>query len=494
MNETVRHAVLASLLLCLGAGPCVADQGGYADPGGLFALRPPQGWQTGRSPIEGGGWFTIFRKGSASVWIVTYGSAEDLNPSLLETVGGTLLAGAVQEIRQHGTVLSVSTKKDSTDIAGASGSALRCDLEFTSRETGDTHLRGVMLAMLGRRVAVLAGRSAPVTDAAGSQSGESTLATLAIESRVPGQGRLVARSQTASGETKAPARDLSSLAGKFKGDAHRERRDKVLVAGDPPLTYGSVASFAELVGECFDVQLNEAEFDATRERFIEYYRKQDAAGKAILAEGWTQLLQKIRATEGPERAASVAEVRKMMADSFLAGSRAGIGWAITMEEAISKRSQSIATASGTKPAFANEKRFKSDFSQADLEAALEMFGFMWIASGRNASLVTAEAVASIRTNLVVGYATFPPDLQYVLANAQQIYAGLRAQWERANGVQRLQMAQAFGQQLDALGLTVPSPRRGNRGSAWSDWEGKSHAQFAGEMVVGLAGSSYKSAW
>jgi hypothetical protein len=98
---------------------------------------------------------------------------------------------------------------------------------------------------------------------------------------------------------------------------------------------------------------------------------------------------------------------------------------------------------------------------------------------------------------VQGYASFPPDLQYVLANAQQIYAGLRTQWENANGAQRLQMAQVFGQQLDALGFTVPQPRQsgGSRGSgAWSDWEGKSHADFAGEMVVGLAGSSYKSAW
>jgi hypothetical protein len=108
--------------------------------------------------------------------------------------------------------------------------------------------------------------------------------------------------------------------------------------------------------------------------------------------------------------------------------------------------------------------------------------------------VTAEAVASVRNALVAGYATFPPDLQYVLANAQQIYAGLRAQWVNANGAQRLQMAQAFGQQLDALGLTVPSPRRGNSGSAWSDWEGKSHGDYAASMVQGLAGSSYKSAW
>jgi len=494
MSEARRHALLASLLLCLGAGPCAADPGGYADPVGLFALRPPQGWESGRTPIEGGGWFTIFRKGSATVWVVTYGSEVDLNSALLETVGGTLLAGALEEIKKRGTVLSVTTKKIATDIAGAAGSALRCDLEFTSEETGTTRLRGVMLAMLGRRVAVLAGRSAPATDAAGLQSGETALATLAIESRIPGQGRLAAQSQTASGEGPAPSGDLTSLARKFKGDAHREKRDKVLVAGDPPLTYGSVASFVELVGECFDVQLTEAEFDATRERFIEYYRKQDAQGKAILAEGWTKLLQRVRAAEGSERAGMIAEVRKSMADAFHAGARAGIGYAVVMEEAIAKRSRSLATASGAKPAFANEKKFKSDFSQADLEAALEMFGFMWIAAGRDASLVTAEAVQRIRQNLAVGFAAFPPDLQYVLANAQQIYAGLRAQWERANGMQRLQMAQTFSQQLDALGLTVPSPRRGNSGSAWSDWEGKSHAQFAGEMVVGLAGSSYKSAW
>jgi hypothetical protein len=125
-----------------------------------------------------------------------------------------------------------------------------------------------------------------------------------------------------------------------------------------------------------------------------------------------------------------------------------------------------------------------------------MLYFMWVASGRDASLVTAATVAQVQVDLVQGYATFPPDLQYVLANAQQIYAGLRTQWANASAMQRIQMALSFGQQLDAMGFTVPRPRSsgGNSGGAWSDWESKSHANFAGEMVVGLAGSSYKSAW
>jgi hypothetical protein len=496
MRKFWARAAAGILGMTLGAGLCMAQDGAYADPDGAFALHPPEGWQTMRTPLSDAAWVTTFSKGDAHIAIVVVMSAVDLDPSMLEGTGGALLVASIGEIQQRGEIFSQSTKQVPAEIAGASGQALRCELEFTSLETGNARLKGTLISLLGRRAAVLAAYSAPVADGDGFRSAEASVKTLAIEARVPAGGSALAKNPAPPPKVSLPAADLSGMANKFKGEARRESRGEILCPGNPPLTYGSVASFAELVGECFDVQLSEAEFEATRQRFIEYYQKQDAQGKAILAEGWTKLLKEIRAAEGPQRAAMVDDVRKVMADRFRSGAQAGIGWAVTMEAAIAKRSQSVAKAAGQKPAFAKDPRFDRDFSQADLEAAVEMLYFMWVASGRDASLVTADTVAQVQVSLVQGYATFPPDLQYVLANAQQIYAGLRSQWGSADAGQRLQMALVFGQQLDALGFTVPSPRKrgGSTGSAWSDWEGKSRAQFAGEMVVGLAGSSYKSAW
>lgn len=487
--------VAVLLVACLCAVVSMAQDRDYADPNGDFAVRPPEGWQVARSAISDTGWVTSFTRGSAHLAIVAFRSEQDLNPSMLDNAGGALMQASLQEIQQHGTIYSQSLKRVPTVIGGASGVALRCDLEFNSQEAGGARLKGVMLALLGRKVAVLAAISAPLTDTAGFQSAEAALNTLALESRVSGAKAQLPVAAPA-GKPPAGSGSMKSLAEKVRGNLRRESRDEILSPGNPPLTYGSVAAFADLVGECFNIQMTEAEFEATRRQFVEYYQKGDSAGKAVIAEGWGKLLQTIRSAKGAERASMVEEVRVVMADRFRTGAQAGIGWAITMDEAIKKRSQSVGKAATERPAFANDQRFDSDFSQADLEASLEMLYFMWVASGRDASLVTPATVAQVQADLVQGYATFPPNLQYVLANAQQIYAGLRTQWANASAMQRLQMAQSFGQQLDAMGFTVPQPRSsgGNSGSAWSDWEGKSHADFAGEMVVGLAGSSYKSAW
>ena len=485
--------IFAAALL---AGACLPAEGrDYADPDGHFAVTLPEGWTAARNPIAENAFVTSISKGGASLEVVTFLSATDLKPSALQETGTILIEAVLQELQGGGEILSKSVTSAESFIAGAPGPAMRCDLEFTSEEAGGGRMKGYMLAVLGKRVAVLVAVSAPASDRAGFQAAETALRTLAIEARSPSSGQPPSKVQPLLAKAASSGSNLSRVAQQFGGKARRDGRSKVLCAGEPPLTYGSVADFAELVGECFSIQLTENEFEATKQRFVEYYQKADPQGKAVLAQGWGKLLSEIRSSPAEQRDASLKEVRAVMEDRFRTGAQAGIGYAAVMVEAIDKRSKTLAAATGQKPHFAKRQGFDSDFSQADLEAALEMLYFMWVASGRDASLVTADAVAEVQTALVTGYITFPSDLQYVLCNAKQIYAGLRAQWEGANDLERLQMAQAFGQQLDSLGFTLPSPgRRSGSGSAWSDWEGKSHAQFAGEMVVGLAGSSYKSAW
>jgi hypothetical protein len=131
-------------------------------------------------------------------------------------------------------------------------------------------------------------------------------------------------------------------------------------------------------------------------------------------------------------------------------------------------------------------------SVADLDASIEMLYFMWVAAGRNPQLVTLPGVALIRALFLQNFAQLPPELQYALANAQKIYAGLRVLWYTGDVQRRTALAHGFSEQLDGLGL--PDPNAGARAGGRPAAASQAHSNFAAEMVVGLAGSSYKSAW
>ena len=183
---------------------------------------------------------------------------------------------------------------------------------------------------------------------------------------------------------------------------------------------------------------------------------------------------------------------------FASGAQTGMPWAVAMNATIQRRQNTVARIDGAVPDYAKKSDLHQRMTEADLEASLEMLYFMWVACGRDAALVTAESVAQVRVLIVQGFAGFPAQVQYVFANAQKVYSSLRGQWAQATPAVRAQMAQQFSSSLDQLGLTVPSRGGGGdriqAGGAWSDMNGKSHSEWAGEMVQGLAGSSYKSAW
>src|SRR5204863_3776823 len=107
----------------------------------------------------------------------------------------------------------------------------------------------------------------------------------------------------------------------------------------------------------------------------------------------------------------------------------------------------------------------------------------WAGPAFDGSMSVADLDAGIKH-----FAELPADLQYGLANAQKIYAGLRVLWYTGDRDQRATLARAFNQQLTGLGLPDPNGGAGERSAS------DAHGAFAAEMVQGLAGSSYKSAW
>lgn len=291
--------------------------------------------------------------------------------------------------------------------------------------------------------------------------------------------------------------DLDAIAGRVKKNFKPEGGAKILAAGKPPLTRESIASFAEVLRLTFGVELTESEYDDTAAVFVAYYKAGDAQTKTMLATGWQMILAELRKATGPARQTAIAEVRTVLEQRFEAGAQAGIPWAVTMNATIQKRTSTVAAVKGAVPEGATKAELHQQMSQADLDASLEMLYFMWVASGRDASLVTPESTAVVRAAIVTNFATFPQQVQLIFANGQKVYSSLRGQWAQATQAQRVQMAKQFAISLDQLGLTVPSRGGGDRisaGGAWSDVNGKSHGEWAGEMVQGLAGSSYHSSW
>ena len=95
-------------------------------------------------------------------------------------------------------------------------------------------------------------------------------------------------------------------------------------------------------------------------------------------------------------------------------------------------------------------------SEADLNAALEMLYFMWVAAGRDPNMVTIQAVAEVQQYLASNFARFDPTVQYLLANAEKLYAGVRMTWQAADPSQRALLAQQYSQALNEMGFTVGS--------------------------------------
>jgi hypothetical protein len=292
--------------------------------------------------------------------------------------------------------------------------------------------------------------------------------------------------------------DLTQIAGRVK-TSKKESGAKVLAAGNPPLTRDSVSAFAELMRVTFGVELSESEYADTVAVFVSYYQGGDGPTRTLLATGWRSILAELPKASGAARDKAVAEVRAVLAERFQLGAQAGIPWAVAMNATIQRRTSTVATMKAPVPDYAKKSELHQQMTEADLDASMEMLYFMWVAAGRDAALVTPETVAQVRMLIVQNFPTFPQQVQLMFANGQKVYSALRGQWAQASQGQRVQLARQFAVSLDQLGLTVPSARGGgddriHASGAWADVNGKSHGEWAGEMVQGLAGSSYHSSW
>lgn len=432
--------MLATLLLTTIFAPLAT----YADPGGAFALDLPTGWTARKQDLGDGVTFTeTFKQGDeegAHIDILVQKSAADIAAKDHPEVNKGVLDIVVQLLGAEGTI----TRQSRNEVTFDNRKAMRMEIDF--RDEDDVTWKGWVIAVCGKNHALALIAYAKSSDTATYKLVDQHANTLAVESKTPGKGG------ASPGGGLLSKTALSNIAGKIKSNMKREPMDKVLVAGTPPLTYGSVANFVTVIELLFDVQLTEAEFDATRERFLEYYEKADAEGKKILAEQGASLLKTLTTGTKAEIEQSRSEGKAVFENAFQRGSQMGIGYATVMWEAISRRQAKLAT---TKQAPKKED-WDQEITEGDLDATMEMLYFMWVGAGRDASDVTMDDVIKIRNQIVQGLPEMDPQLQLLIANAPKVYAGLRQQWQAASGAQRLAMAQQFGAALDEWGIGAQS--------------------------------------
>jgi hypothetical protein len=412
----------------------------YVDEGGAFALKIPFSYTTEHSDFGDGLDYTAIAdpkagEDSPQIGVLCQSSDVDLKPSDRAQITSTVISVVSGILADDGEI--VSQKKSEVKFDGHD--ATKVDAVFKD-EAGTTY-KGWTMVVVGRRNVVVVMPYAPASDAPGWKLVEGCANTCAIEKKTPNAGA------SSSGPGLLNREALAQIGGAMKGNLKRDAMDKVLVDGNPPLTYGSIANFVNVIELLFDIQFTEAEFNATRARFIEYYNKQDAKGKGILAQQGASILKGLTEGSAAEIQQNRDEVRPMYANAFEKGAAQGDPYASVMWSAIERRHNTIGTAKGTA-----KDGWDTEITEADIEAALEMLYFMWVAAGRDATDVTAEDVNRIRTNIYEELPQMDAQLQLVIANAQKVYAGMRQQWMAATMEQRYALGVQYGQALDSFGL------------------------------------------
>lgn len=425
--------VLLPALLLMGLA------GSYVDPGGAFACTVPQGWSAAKTELGDGLFLTEVTDSddekAANVTLFVQNSPSDIDASQHGGIHDAFVGFLTQVLGEDGTIRS--QKRSEVTFDGRK--AARVDMTYTDED--GVSLAGRITVVVGKRNAVAVIASWRTGDAKGLKLATEVESSVAIESRTP-------RSGGSSGSGLFSQASIAGAAQQMKGNFKRQPMGAVIVKGEPPLTYGSVANFVTVIEVLFDIQFTETEFLATQERFVEFYSKADAEGKRILANQGAELLKTLTTGTQEERDQSRAEGKAVFENAFRNGAEMGIGYAQVMWDAITRRANQMGTTTA-KPA---KDGWDQQISEGDIDATMEMLIFMWVASGRPTDEVTSEAVMTIRSGIIQGLPGFDPQLQMLIANAPKIYAGIRQQWAGASAQQRLAMAQQFEAALTEWGI------------------------------------------
>ncbi|HAY12985.1 MAG TPA: hypothetical protein PLB31_09425 [Fimbriimonadaceae bacterium] len=452
----------------------VSSAAGYSDPGGAFAIDVPSGYKAERYDLGDGAYLTEIaipdNDDSAHCDILSYKSPEAFDASQHATVNKALLDVTVQLLSAESTV----TKQSRAETTYQGRKATKMTLEF--KDEDGVAWKGYALAVCGTNNALVVMPYAKASDANGFKIMDETAQTLAVEGRTP-LARGAGGAATSGGGRQGGFLNqgaMRTVEQRVDGNFQRESASKVIVAGQPPLTYGSVANFVTVIEILFDIQMTEAEFEATRARFIEYYNAADAEGKQVLALQGAELLKTLTTGTEAEREQSRNEGRAVFEQAFSRGAEMGIGYAQVMWDAITRRRASVQRVA----AQPTKEEWDQDISEGDIDALMEMLWFMWNAAGRPTEGVTMDDINQVRMGILQELPTMDAQAQLLIANAPKLYAGLRQQWMGASAEQRMMLAAQFDQALNEWGIGAQSGFESGGGGGGGDSEYSMNAQIA----------------
>lgn len=447
----------------------------YKDSDGAFTLVKPQGWKVHREVIAGIGSQTTLGSDdddAVTIEIMAMKGEKELDGQAYE-LGKTIVDGTLAELKEDGAKFR-SQQAGKATFAGRT--AYRADAVFL--EDGDDVVQqGTMIAVAGSRHLLVITVLGPRDNAKEHKKAAEALASILVEGVKVGGDAATAK-RTGGGLMNAAR--LKAAAAVIKGNMKETAGETVLVEGEVVLTYASVKAYIETIEFVFDMELTETELHLAREKFVEVFKQGDVQGRQVLTIIGAKAMEYLKSGSEAEQARNKATTRQAMADTFAAQSKQGNEWATTMSEAIARRSKNVASVNEQKPKpqFAEQGKLKTQLTEADLDASMEMLYFMWVTSGRPAEDATPEAIALIRQSIAVNFSKMEPQAQYLFANAEAIYGRMRSAWAVASQEERVAYGRQFASALDEMGLTV---EQRNTGSSW-DNTGKSGNSLNAELA------------
>ena len=336
--------------------------------------------------------------------------------------------------------------------------------------------KGYALAVCGQNHALVVMPYAKGSDTAGFKAMDEAAQTVSVEDRTP-LARGAGGAATSGGGRQGGFLNqgaMRTVEQRVDGSFQRESASKVIVAGQPPLTYGSVANFVTVIEILFDIQMTEAEFEATSARFIEYYNAADAEGKQVLALQGAELLKTRTTGTEAEREQSRNEGRALFEQAFSRGAEMGIGYAQVMWDAITRRRASVHRVA----AQPTKEEWDQDISEGDIDALMEMLWFMWNAAGRPTEGVTMDDINQVRMGILQELPTMDAQAQLLIANTPKVYADLRQQYMGASAGQRMMLAAQFDQALNEWGIGAQPGFESGGGGGGGDSEYSMNALIA----------------
>jgi hypothetical protein len=408
----------------------------YAAPDGTLALRVPAGWQVHRETAAPVTSTEIAAPGDGigpRVYILCVTSQSRISPEELPEVAELLTRIGIVALRQDGKLIS---RSPAAPLKFHGRDALCTDVQA---RLGNIVYVSKMVVTLGRSHAYLLAVAAPANDPAGMKTAQAALATVALESDKP-----------AAGAGLWTPRTLERVVSLARGGSI-DPDTAVLVAGEPPLTAGAVRAWTRMVVEGADLRFTEAEAAALGDALVETYRSGGGPARERLARDGPRALADIRAVAAHGDAAATRE----LLDQYLHSAEA-TPWARTVRAALARRSEKRAEVRGPRPRVPAASSLNTALTRASLDASAEMIVFLWVAAGRKAGGLTPDDLANLRDSIEVQFPRMAADYQYLFANAERLYAGVRATWKSAAPDRRASLAKEFAASLDALGLPASS--------------------------------------